>query len=61
MVCLGLEPGAVEWKAQMNPMNYDCNVSILNFSIMKMRRVHKMFALLGMNLVWGDFQSLGVS
>ena len=51
MVCLGLEPGAVEWKAQMNPMNYDCNASILNFSIMKMRRVHKMFALLGMNLV----------
>ena len=22
MVCLGLEPGAVEWKAQTNPLSY---------------------------------------
>ena len=23
MVCLGLEPGAAEWKAQTNPLSYD--------------------------------------
>ena len=23
MVCLGLEPGAVGWKAKMNPLSYD--------------------------------------
>ena len=22
MVCLGLEPGAAEWKAQTNPLSY---------------------------------------
>ena len=31
MVCLGLEPGVVRWKAQMNPLSYCCTHPINGF------------------------------
>ena len=42
MVCLGLEPGVVGWKAQMNPLSYCCTHPI-NCFFKKMGRPRPLF------------------
>ena len=38
MVCLGLEPGAAEWKAQMNPLSYGGTPEIMDCCIVLLKR-----------------------
>ena len=35
MVCIGLEPGAAEWKAQMNPLSYGGMPFVASYSFYK--------------------------
>ena len=34
MVSLDLEPGVEEWKAQMNPLSYDGDVTLMTFKFL---------------------------